>query len=802
MPYAKGDKIVPDFRVVERLGGGGFGEVYKVQNFKTGSYFALKTLREEHLGNEELKKAFIDEVIMWLQLGEHKNIARAIQRFTLEGRDFLLVELVDGMQLDDLREEEDEERLSLWQALDVGIQFCDAMIYCRSRVDKFVHRDIKPNNIMYTRKRTLKVIDFGLAECAGWQTIMSEKQAGTPPYMAPEVLAKGRPTVKSDLYSFGITWGVLLTGEAAISLKTNGEEILRKKGVPKKAIEIFKECVNRRGYSNFKELKIALLSLKEDIASEKIPVSEDRICAECEYVPCTSGIVKCPLCHGPLISWRKMVEFVHIPEGRFIKGCSRDMALRFVKGTGIPEENINVLQEYRYEKVLMEGYAISKYPITNREYYEFAKDTGYPFPDHWAPDDPPFPLRLSSHPVVNISFRDAEAFCKWMGEKRGINVRLPSPLEWEKAARGTDGRLYPWGDRFESDRCWGAETPEEGWEGIRTTPVGDFPYGNSPFGLEDMGGNVWEWIESFDPYKELRGGSWKYPAKVAALSFLSLISAAPEHKDVDFGFRFVMEFQPGDPKEDLLVRGYRLSFVPGLRGFIKGCPSESEMVVAEWLSDYGYNARAYLEECKPGKIDIRPFYMLTHPVTNLQYLKFAKDTDHPLPAHWTQGNLPFPKEKEQHPVCGISYEDAREFCRWLENRLGITVRLPRAEEWELAARGEDGYLYPWGNEFAPYRCNSLEYPHTVSVSSFFKGASPYGLFHVCGNVYEIIKDRKSQKIEVRGGSWKSSCKLHGVTFLPAHITGKYKENDIGFRVVKGSEQRRRSLRDLVSEEDE
>jgi iron(II)-dependent oxidoreductase len=120
-------------------------------------------------------------------------------------------------------------------------------------------------------------------------------------------------------------------------------------------------------------------------------------------------------------------------------------------------------------------------------------------PSYWTDKE----WNQPDHPVVGVSYYEAEAFSKWK-EKR-----LPTELEWERAARGTEGREYPWGDEFDSERC---NTRESGIG--RTTSVTKYPNGVSPEGCYDMAGNVWEWTSSwYDKDKDsyvLRGGSWNY----------------------------------------------------------------------------------------------------------------------------------------------------------------------------------------------------------------------------------------------------------------------------------------------------
>ncbi len=123
-------------------------------------------------------------------------------------------------------------------------------------------------------------------------------------------------------------------------------------------------------------------------------------------------------------------------------------------------------------------------------------------PESWEDDRPP--KGLESHPVMDVTWRDAIAYCKWLSEMTGKRITLPSEAEWEKAARGDkDKRAYPWGHTFESTRCNSSEL-----EIGDTTPVGIFPNGASPYGCLDMSGNVWEWTRSIHknyPYNPADG---------------------------------------------------------------------------------------------------------------------------------------------------------------------------------------------------------------------------------------------------------------------------------------------------------
>jgi energy-coupling factor transporter ATP-binding protein EcfA2 len=137
-------------------------------------------------------------------------------------------------------------------------------------------------------------------------------------------------------------------------------------------------------------------------------------------------------------------------------------------------------QNYEFE--------IGKYLVTNLEYSRFTEATGYRTPNYWI--EGTFPLEEATHPVVDITFADAQEYCKWLTKQTGNQYRLPTEWEWEWAAAGPHGWVYPWGDDFDQDKCNTVEGSKE-----KTTPVGSYKAGASIFGASDMVGNVWEYTK-------------------------------------------------------------------------------------------------------------------------------------------------------------------------------------------------------------------------------------------------------------------------------------------------------------------
>ena len=165
--------------------------------------------------------------------------------------------------------------------------------------------------------------------------------------------------------------------------------------------------------------------------------------------------------------------------------------------------------------VNVKAFSIDKYEVTNAEYKKVV-------PDH------AIPAGKENHPVVEISYFEAEKYCKALGK------RIPTDLEWEKAARGNDGRLYPWGADFDSSK---ANTVESGIGG--TTPVGSYKNGQSPYGAMDMTGNVWEWVDAWSgddqKYRYMMGGSF-FDDKHKSTVF-STLKSIPDDIHTFSGFR-------------------------------------------------------------------------------------------------------------------------------------------------------------------------------------------------------------------------------------------------------------------------
>ena len=215
---------------------------------------------------------------------------------------------------------------------------------------------------------------------------------------------------------------------------------------------------------------------------------------------------------------------VKVSAGPFLMG-STDQQIAAVVSQGASADWVK--NEKPQHTLTLPDYWIGKTEVTNAQFRQFVDSDGYTNRDYWTAagwawrqaekitqpgcwDNATF--NGDTQPVMCVSWFEAVAYCRWLSKQTGIEFRLPSEAEWEKAARGSDGRIYPWGN------TWDASVVNSSESGLnKTTPVGSYPKGASPYGALDMAGNVWEWCATqwYKPYPYQLEDEWQ-PAYVEA----------------------------------------------------------------------------------------------------------------------------------------------------------------------------------------------------------------------------------------------------------------------------------------------
>jgi hypothetical protein len=222
----------------------------------------------------------------------------------------------------------------------------------------------------------------------------------------------------------------------------------------------------------------------------------------------------------------------------------------------IPTGEVKVKRNIKVKSYYVDSFEIGKYPVTNAQYAEFiSAPDGYANEDWW--DYSIYALRWRrahpqairpklvgpDHPCVNVCWYEALAFSRWLSDRTGMNLSLPTEQQWQRAAQGDDGRIYPWGNTFEQNRC----NTRESKIGL-TVPVTYYPGGVSPYGVFDMAGNVWEWCINTedsgddprvfnDENRIIKGGSHIGMFKRAQCRFYYALN--PQCRYNSIGFRLV-----------------------------------------------------------------------------------------------------------------------------------------------------------------------------------------------------------------------------------------------------------------------
>jgi formylglycine-generating enzyme required for sulfatase activity len=386
---------------------------------------------------------------------------------------------------------------------------------------------------------------------------------------------------------------------------------------------------------------------------------------------------------------------------------------------------------------------------------------------NWQHPQGPDSSAQEEHPVVQVSWNDAVAYCEWAGG------RLPTEAEWEYAARGEQATIYPWGDEFDCSRGnFDDETEydrevvsaEESCDGyVETSPTGHFPTGATWCGALDMAGNVYEWVADWydenyyvdspsqnpvgpetGEYKVLRGGGWSSNQRRVRTTDRN--GLAPGDRTALYGFRCAVSLSGPTPTQDL-------SITPTLGPTSQAPPTDAalgdtwvrpidQMVVIYVpggtfpMGSEKSDRNAQSNEFPQHTIALDSFWLDQIEVSAGQFRQCidAGACRVPLCDWGNPTNDDNPQDSQ--PVVCVNWHGAQAYCEW------VGARLPTEAEWEYAARGSQGHIYPWGND-AP-SCDRANYGDCVGgttvTGSYPSGATWCGALDMAGNVWEWVAD--------------------------------------------------------------
>ena len=839
-----GDVLIERYKVVRPLARGGMGAVYLAQDMRLGDApVALKEMVAYHRQGDtaawqQAISEFRREAALLARLS-HPNLPKVIDQFEHNENEFLVMEYIEGRTL---RAEMEQHNgiVPTATALKWFHELAGVLGYLHRQNPPIIYRDLKPANVMLRNDGRITLIDFGIARLYKAGQTGDTAVYGTPGYAPPEQYGFGQTDARSDVYSLAMLMHEILTREDPINRGTSRPMDLAaaRPDLPAHMAAAIHRAMANDADSRFQSMNefVAAMDDKPETvilapsntahqAAMQAPSlasppqrrgrslmlwgsligfamtlfgflawyllqKDDPVVNTPTSVPATSAITQAsPVVETPAITPVPTPQIAPAPPSmKTVIGQTYWLG----SANGSPDEQ-------PAGQGFVKTFYLDRTEITNAQYQACvtAGDCTPPAdrasltrPDYY--DNPEF----AEFPVINVTWEQAKTYCAAQGQ------RLPTEAEWERAARGTDQRNYPWGDAWDVSKLnvWG------GGKGGDTVQVGSFADGASPDGLLDMAGNVAEWTSSLDfsyPYNSGDGREvpTAYGARIIRGSF---------NGDDPFNAR-VSKRERRQPTEYANNVGFRcatsegykpvgMDLIPAGTWTMGLTQAELDQVKAK----YGWEG--LINEQPATVITTSAFFLDRTEVTNGAYAEFVAATQHKIPQNpydpvglsvWLPDGT-FPISITDHPVVNVTWDDAVAYCAWRGKRL------PTEAEWERAARGDDGRIWAWGNDWRDDAANTKESNRGITVPvGTLDGAGPYGTQDLGGNVWEWTSsvalpypynptDGRESPNErrgrtMRGGSWLDDK-------LAAHTTGRNSFQpdgtnvNIGFRCAQSVEK--------------
>lgn len=772
------------YQILETIGHGGMGAIYKAHDAKLNIPVALKRLLPSVAEQEVAVARFLQEAQAIAALN-HFNIIRIFDINEDDDGHYLTMEFVEGLNL--------RERVKQLGKLDVDVaarfarQIAQGLAYAHK--SNIVHRDIKPANILLGEDDVPKIVDFGLATLVAQDELSRDGAGvGTLSYMPPEQKTDAKNCdARADIYSLGATMYEMVTGKSPRAIEVDE--------IPDEVREIVLKCVEHEPdhrYQNCEELIKALAAAVSDTEVAADAGANAIACMGCDHKNpatvkfcqnCGAGLCEecadcrhenqigaryCGGCGLDLDQYRRMmrrVDAAHrlVEEHRYAAAVERaDEALSIIPGhieaRDARQRAKTLYDELEYHrKRAQDLIQESRYERAQEELQEVLKLK----PDH----------RAAQKALAVIPQKIKERDLRWAVEKGN---ELLAEHRFGEAAKAFESAL---------EMGAGSETIEEviaeaksRVQRERTKFVRRLARAAAKsIEAKDFGAAIASLTEALelDPdnekAKKLLAAASKADGCQRTQEAEALLAEADEfeghglHETALKRIEKARELLP--EREDIGLR-YRS---------VRDKVAAKSMIYVEAGEFISGDSKMGLLR-RPLKIAQPAFYIDRYPVTNADYQRFCDATDHPVPRKWQEAGGP--EDRGNHPVTNVSFEDALSYARWCGKRL------PTEEEWEKAARGVEGRKYPWGHDFDESRCNPGT-NGTTPVDKFPKGQSPFGVLDMVGNVWEWCDTHHpaDPRRRPRRGGLRNAL---GCT-TRAMVNTRQTHSDLGFRCAKDAE---------------
>jgi len=474
--------------------GGGMSHVYKAFDTVIGRTVAVKILTDQGAQDPEARERFLDEARTAAKV-THENVI-SIYDFGADPEKglFMVMEFLHG---EDLRSAIKGGRTGDFRnQLKIALQAARALDFIHN--NRIIHRDVKPENLHINPAGAVKLMDFGIAKSDDLSRTQPGFALGTPYYMSPEAVRGEKLTCQADVYAYGILLFELFTTRKPFTSDTVegifyhilnvplNPEPLAAAGVSPAVQDLVVRCTAKSPADRPQGLAPVIAEIEGILnaaAPTPAPRSQPASTPQPVAVKRTNPMLFAGIGVAVLIA-AGAAYFALKPSAEEPTTQAPPATITTPTGPMVLVPAGNFLAGQQKQSVSLPAFYIDQTEVTNAAYQSFCQATGRPLPEG-------FDAARPDYPVVGVTFADARDFAQWAGK------RLPKELEWEKAARGADGRIFPWGNEGDVSKANVGSN--------QLQPANSYRAGASIYGGLGFVGNAWEFVDQQrDPPKDIR----------------------------------------------------------------------------------------------------------------------------------------------------------------------------------------------------------------------------------------------------------------------------------------------------------